>query len=50
MYTGTTIEDLIGSVERAELHALQLQRKEMEVEGNKYLVYRTNYQQMIEVA
>jgi hypothetical protein len=50
MFTGTTIENLFRSVERAELHALQQKWEEKEFEGNKYLVYRTNCQQMIEVA
>jgi hypothetical protein len=55
MFTGTTIENLLRSVERAELHALQQTWEEKEFEGNKYLVYRTNcpqicQQMMIEVA
>jgi cytidine deaminase len=49
MFTGTTIENLFRSVERAELHALQQMWEEKEFEGNKYLVYRMNNQQMIEV-
>jgi hypothetical protein len=50
MFNGTTIENLFRSVERAELHALQLKWEEKEFEGNHYLVYKTNNQQMIEVA
>jgi len=55
MFTGTTIENLLRSVERAELHALQQTWEEKEFEGNRYLVYRTSCQQicqqmMIEVA
>jgi hypothetical protein len=51
MFKGTTIENLLRSVERAELHALQQTWEEKEFDGSKYVVYRTNSQQMmIEVA
>jgi len=50
MFNGTTIENLFRTVERAELLALQQMWEEKQFEGNTYLVYRTNNQQMIEVA
>jgi hypothetical protein len=50
MFNGTTIENLFRTVERAELHALQMMWEEKQFEGNNYLVYRTNNHQLIEVA
>jgi hypothetical protein len=50
MFNGTTIENLLRTVERVELRALQMMWEEKQLEGNNYLVYRTNNHQMIEVA
>ncbi len=50
MFNGTTIENLLRSVERAELHALQQIWERQEIEGSNYLVYRMNNHQLIEVA
>lgn len=47
MFTGTTIEELIGSVERAEQHAREQEKQSSDLPP--YWMMQTEQQQVIEV-
>jgi hypothetical protein len=51
MFQGTTIDELINSVERAEEHARKQQKDEpMAMNLRQYPLQRTQWQELIEVA
>ena len=51
MYTGTMIEDLVRSVERAEARSREVQRLPVQVEVHATYAYEFRYaEQLVEVA